>query len=193
MLPLEPRPIKRPRLSLSCIVCRRRKVRCGREQPKCANCVRMKENCVYKAMARDGFTGQLHQVSPPPQNRGSNEAKPDTKHLTWSHWAPGESDNEIAASDEPPPPARSPNHRQDDTPSCEEVVQRPDDHARGFRSGTASTTPDSSVQASTSASTNHQDGYFSLGRGARVRYIGPAFWGFVAGKVSEARKCNWNA
>ena len=40
--------ISRPRPSLSCLGCRRRKVRCGREQPACGNCVRIKENCEYE-------------------------------------------------------------------------------------------------------------------------------------------------
>lgn len=40
--------IMRPRQSLSCIVCRRRKVRCGKEQPACGNCVRFNETCEYE-------------------------------------------------------------------------------------------------------------------------------------------------
>lgn len=32
---------------LSCLVCRRRKVRCDGRRPNCANCVRLDERCVY--------------------------------------------------------------------------------------------------------------------------------------------------
>lgn len=68
----ELRQIKKPRPSLSCIVCRRRKVRCGREQPACANCVRMEEKCMYKTTVRDDSTSQVHQVSPEPYYRNSS-------------------------------------------------------------------------------------------------------------------------
>lgn len=39
--------IRRPRPSYNCIVCRRRKVRCGKEQPACSNCLRIGEDCRY--------------------------------------------------------------------------------------------------------------------------------------------------
>ena len=48
MPPSESRQITRPRTSLSCLICRRRKVRCGREQPACNNCVKMNEACEYE-------------------------------------------------------------------------------------------------------------------------------------------------
>ncbi|KAL2832614.1 hypothetical protein BDW59DRAFT_139481 [Aspergillus cavernicola] len=48
MGPLDTRQIKRPRVSLSCLVCRTRKVRCGREQPECRNCKKMNKVCVYQ-------------------------------------------------------------------------------------------------------------------------------------------------
>lgn len=43
----EPRVITRARPSLSCVTCRRRKVRCLKEQPACSNCVRMSDRCEY--------------------------------------------------------------------------------------------------------------------------------------------------
>jgi hypothetical protein len=43
------RHISRPRPSLSCEACRRRKVRCGREQPKCQSCQKTNETCVYSS------------------------------------------------------------------------------------------------------------------------------------------------
>ncbi|KAJ5289929.1 Cytochrome P450 [Penicillium atrosanguineum] len=53
------RPVKRPRLALSCLVCSRRKVRCGREQPHCSNCHRLGETCVYNTGTRDPGTGRV--------------------------------------------------------------------------------------------------------------------------------------
>lgn len=47
-MPSESRHIQRPRPSLSCLTCRRRKVRCGREKSICYNCVRMNETCLYE-------------------------------------------------------------------------------------------------------------------------------------------------
>lgn len=53
MPPSESRQITRPRPSLSCAICRRRKVRCGREQPTCYNCVKMNEACEYETDMSD--------------------------------------------------------------------------------------------------------------------------------------------
>lgn len=47
-MPSESRHIQRSRPSLSCLTCRRRKVRCGREKSICHNCVRMDETCIYE-------------------------------------------------------------------------------------------------------------------------------------------------
>jgi Fungal Zn(2)-Cys(6) binuclear cluster domain len=72
--------ITRPRPSLSCAICRRRKVRCGKEQPKCGNCKRMNESCVYESdvynsqskSAAKGFnkaeSGSDRRKTPAPQN-----------------------------------------------------------------------------------------------------------------------------
>ncbi|RDK39833.1 C6 zinc finger domain protein [Aspergillus phoenicis ATCC 13157] len=243
--PPEPRQIKRPRLSLSCIVCRRRKVRCGREHPECANCVRMKENCVYKTMVRDEFTGRVRQISPPPVPQGDNPSGPEfcanrseerTGGFTWSHWMSQGSGNVLDLSDEaplprptispasaPPPQRRSTqakcdassvphphhsstiltpapsSHPQVDlvyptVPSWEEAIQLPDNHHASSRAGTSRTSSvsqDASPAVSESArapstSTSYSGllspDYLSVRRGARVRYIGQAFWGFVAGK-----------
>ncbi|GKZ18420.1 hypothetical protein AbraIFM66951_000979 [Aspergillus brasiliensis] len=253
MPPTEPRQIKRPRLSLSCIVCRRRKVRCGREQPECANCVRMKEKCVYKTMVRDEFTGRVRQLSPAPappasQNDNPNASDSRANHaeeragtFTWSHWMSPDSGNAIDLGDEapltrptlppaapppPPPPKRrcltqdkfepcsapllppsatiltpapSSSHGRMDlpyptVPSWEEAIQLPDHHqgfARRGSSRTSSASQDASPSVSAPAtapcvSTNHHDpislDHLSVRRGARTRYIGQAFWGFVAGK-----------
>lgn len=250
--PPEPRQIKRPRLSLSCIVCRRRKVRCGREHPECANCVRMKENCVYKTMVHDEFTGRVRQVSPPPVPQGDNPNGPEfcannseerTGGFTWSHWMSQGSGNVLDLSDEaplprptispasaPPPQKRSTqakcdassvphphhsstiltpapsSHPQVDlvyptVPSWEEAIQLPDNHHASSRAGTSRTSSvsqDASPAVSESArapstSTSYSGlpspDYLSVRRGARVRYIGQAFWGLVAGKVSAAQPC----
>ena len=227
MPPPKPRQIKKPRLSLSCTVCRRRKVRCGRELPECANCIRMKKNCAYNTTVRDEFTGQVHQVSPAPQDRESNGSNPHTNHSnsqpvnpTWFHWVARE-ENATDPSDMTPRErvvqtgsgdsnplsgtprlARSTQHRQSfelpyqKVPSCQETTQVSGDHNNPApeRGGdTLRATQDSSAVASMPSASLDYGGslccdYLSLRQGARSRYIGPAFWGFVAGKASKARK-----
>ncbi|KAL5335044.1 hypothetical protein BJX70DRAFT_333832 [Aspergillus crustosus] len=46
--------VKRPRPSHNCLVCRSRKVKCGREQPECANCRKMGRRCEYQAGVSSG-------------------------------------------------------------------------------------------------------------------------------------------
>lgn len=187
----EPRQIKKPRLSLSCIVCRRRKVRCGREQPECANCVRMKENCVYRAMVRDESTGRVRPV--PPQDRDpidSTDAHPD---LPWPDWRVGP--NAPYPEIHSRPPSRPSLHRQEPYPtvptvaSWEEAIQLPRYRDTSVpQIGGSSTTGEPSTMPSTDYFPSLNDplcrDYLSIRRGGRVRYIGRTFWGFVAGKVS---------
>lgn len=55
--------VKRPRLALSCVLCRRRKVKCGKELPQCRNCERLGEACVYNTGTRDPLTGRVLRVA----------------------------------------------------------------------------------------------------------------------------------
>lgn len=187
----EPRQIKKPRLSLSCIVCRRRKVRCGREHPECANCVRMKENCVYRAIVRDESTGRVRPVSPQGGNpRDSTDAHLD---LPWPHS--GRHANAPYPEKHSRPPSRPSPHRQEPyhtvptVRSWEEALQLPRyGDVSVPQIGGSSTTREPSTVPSTNYFPFLNDSlcrdYLSIQRGGRVRYIGRTFWGFVAGKVS---------
>jgi hypothetical protein len=75
MPPLGPQPIKRPRPSLNCLVCRDRKVRCGREQPECTNCKKMGRECVYQI----GLSSQHSVRQGVPQTRHSVEKEPSSR------------------------------------------------------------------------------------------------------------------
>lgn len=44
---------KRRRLALSCVTCRRRKVKCGREEPKCVRCEKGGTECLYVPYEED--------------------------------------------------------------------------------------------------------------------------------------------
>ncbi|CAI7639452.1 unnamed protein product [Penicillium glandicola] len=193
----EPRQIKKPRLSLSCIVCRRRKVRCGREQPECANCVRMKENCVYRTMIRDESTGRVRPVSPQDghSSHSTSDARPD---LPWPHWARDANAPYSAKPSRPPSRPQVSNaspspHQQDPyptVPSWEEAIQLPSyrDASAPQISGSSANTRDPSPVPSTTSPPTLSDplchDYLSIRRGGRVRYVGRTFWGFVAGKES---------
>ncbi|KAJ6007483.1 hypothetical protein N7540_011459 [Penicillium herquei] len=73
----EGRLIKRPRLALTCLRCRRRKVRCGKEQPQCINCRRAREECVYSTGSRNPVTGGvIHAMEVDHTNRSSNIDSP---------------------------------------------------------------------------------------------------------------------
>lgn len=96
MLPSDSRPIMRPRLSLSCVVCRRRKVRCGREQPACGNCVRLNETCEYEADALDQSRSRSHaqaQVQAPAQVKRTSTPNAPTEETSTSRPDPAPSED----------------------------------------------------------------------------------------------------
>ena len=80
MPPIEGRQvgIARPRQSLSCLVCRRRKVRCGREQPACSNCVRFREACEYESDPPDPADRQAKRKN----TRGSSQGEAVSEGLS---------------------------------------------------------------------------------------------------------------
>ncbi|KAJ5537720.1 hypothetical protein N7494_007199 [Penicillium frequentans] len=151
------RPIKKPRISLSCIVCRRRKIGCGREKPECANCMRMKEACVYRIMARDESTGRVRPASPSPQNH----------HYSGSD----------------PHPHSQPRNDPDANPPCERGGTATSRGPLESPKPTAYPSTASNDPNHPKPTPLCRD-YLSLRRGGHVRYIGSTFWGFVAGKES---------
>ncbi|CEL03853.1 hypothetical protein ASPCAL04992 [Aspergillus calidoustus] len=206
MSPSEVRQVKRPRVSLSCIVCRRRKVRCGREHPRCANCVRMKEKCLYNPTTHNELTGQGDEYTTAVQDKSIKGQESHTKELTWAHWVPGGTKNTIYAGDEPRPPsltgapaagsqsrltrATRKQAAMDNItmPDSEDAIKLPvgQDIPTEVRRRTASVPVPLAVgspsASSPDAPTNPQDGYLSLRRGGGSRYIGQTFWGSVAGR-----------
>lgn len=201
MSALEVRQVKRPRLSLSCSVCRSRKVRCGREQPECTNCLRMNKTCVYESLVRDELTGRLRQS--PASNRDRDFTRVDShKTPTWSqanpftefegirptqnHSSQDDSistgiNNSIDLNLPLPRERRVPLDKvHPKVPTWEEVLQGP---VNQDISGSGPTST-----ALRSSSQDHRPDrlspdYLSLRRGGRVRYIGKAFWGFIPGQV----------
>ena len=71
--------ITRPRPSLSCTVCKRRKVRCGKEQPFCANCAKEPEACKYEYDIHHRSTDETvrsYQNPSDPAESGSTSSAP---------------------------------------------------------------------------------------------------------------------
>lgn len=62
---MEPPPYRRRRPALSCIECRRRKIKCDRNSP-CAHCVAAKTSCTYKKVYRAEFQKAQRANSPCP-------------------------------------------------------------------------------------------------------------------------------
>ncbi|KAH8698354.1 hypothetical protein BGW36DRAFT_144614 [Talaromyces proteolyticus] len=205
------RQVKRPRLSLSCVVCRARKVRCGREQPECTNCTRMNKKCVYKTMVRDELTGRVRQLSLSPKDRDpaelnlphSNELPGRSSNLLWSppavatgltdlgearipHMSSSSSRNRSLSGTDPGQ-SRTQQHpvhgdlANPTVPSWEEAMQVPSDHNI---TRPANSRPPNQRASSQNPSEILSPDYLSLRRGARIQYIGKAFWGFVAGRES---------
>ncbi|KAL4977913.1 hypothetical protein BDW66DRAFT_26947 [Aspergillus desertorum] len=67
--------VKRPRPAFSCLTCRTRKVRCGREQPECVNCRRMNKKCEYQSASKDSCEYQ---------NQRARQGQSHTGHSTVS-------------------------------------------------------------------------------------------------------------
>ncbi|KAL3423171.1 fungal specific transcription factor domain-containing protein [Phlyctema vagabunda] len=57
MPPERARKITRNRQALSCVTCRQRKVRCGKEHPSCESCLKIGEQCVYGTAATAAAAG----------------------------------------------------------------------------------------------------------------------------------------
>ncbi|KAL2859314.1 hypothetical protein BJX68DRAFT_261753 [Aspergillus pseudodeflectus] len=206
MSPSEVRQVKRPRVSLSCIVCRRRKVRCGREHPQCANCVRMKEKCLYNPTTDNELTGQGYEYATAVQDKSIKGQESHTKELTWAHWVPGGTENRIDPGHDPRSPSlagapgaglQSRLTRATRKQAAMDHITMPDSEdaiklSAGQDTPTEVTRRTASVPmplavGSPSASSpdtpaSPQDGYLSLRRGGGARYIGQTFWGFVAGR-----------
>ncbi|KAJ5279141.1 hypothetical protein N7478_004513 [Penicillium angulare] len=78
------RRVKKPRIRLTCLRCRRRKVRCGKEQPQCMNCQSASETCEYPTDFRDVDTGRVvpstehHRSNSTPNIEPTQSDKSDT-------------------------------------------------------------------------------------------------------------------
>lgn len=60
--------VSRPRPSFSCETCRQRKLRCGREKPKCSTCQRMGEACEYSPDPHRDRSAAVKASKPPPSH-----------------------------------------------------------------------------------------------------------------------------
>lgn len=147
-------PIKRPRLALSCFVCRRRKVRCGKEQPQCNNCVRMDEACIYNTRARDPCTGRVQ--------RATEEDSVSQEATSYEREAPDVTNQQLKLDQ------GSQRNRG--------VSDSWDPHGKTGSEETLESQLKETIYALPS-----DDLYMQ--RGSRIRYIRRTFWGFMNGNV----------
>lgn len=119
-----PAIIRRRRPPKSCLECRRRKVRCNREEP-CNNCMMAKRRCAYQLVGNEFI---YHH----PQTPSSSQSSPFYAEKSRSNGRDTDSDNVVTASSGArltagasvvPPPAESGSHLQ---------PVRSNEHADGF-------------------------------------------------------------
>ena len=77
----------RPRQSWSCVVCKRRKVRCGKEQPACANCVRNNGACAYENNSTDWASQQAKRKHTSGPSHNEAAPSPPATEEPLSVWA----------------------------------------------------------------------------------------------------------
>ncbi|KAI4248638.1 MAG: hypothetical protein LQ352_005876 [Teloschistes flavicans] len=85
----ESRNTTRPRLSLNCFTCRRRKVRCTKERPSCDSCLRTKDVCVYDEDAWETARSQPKKKQAPRKTTTKNQSKNrprSTQDQDWVNW-----------------------------------------------------------------------------------------------------------
>ncbi|EED18013.1 hypothetical protein TSTA_117850 [Talaromyces stipitatus ATCC 10500] len=203
----EVRQVKRPRISLSCSVCRSRKVRCGREQPACTNCIRLNKTCVYKAVVLEKSANRAEQLYPGfreeyligddlpsslSQSQGNAVSQTKENHPNQSNpnrdggnsISNNNNNNNRGASSHPH--SREYHMLPDLAHSAvypwEQSMQVLSNHeiaGSGVRPG--------SFPNQRLSTQNHQPSllsrdYLSLRRGSRARFISKTFWGLVAGQ-----------
>ena len=130
--------LTRPRQSLTCVVCRRRKVRCGREQPACSNCVRIREACEYESDSLDGASRQDKRKTTSVSLRGEAAPNLSVTQEPLSIWA---------AQQRRSPPGQTSNIDRG-TEVDEPLRQRTTNHSSVSTSPFVDRQPDSSISSS---------------------------------------------
>lgn len=154
MPPSESRQITRPRPSLSCAICRRRKVRCGREQPTCNNCVKMNEACEYETDMSDRSAFQAKRNQPTTTafethanwtaRDNSSSASTRQAHYSEASREPTDlSSDPSATTDNTPSSASTSSHHPSSNSSASLFPQRPQSQglAQGFSNDQQSWNP----------------------------------------------------
>lgn len=102
------RKIVRNRPSLSCLACRRRKIKCEKQRPACANCVRLGDECVYETEAdhREKAAAKKRKVLD--QHHHHHQLHQDHHPLHDLHETPDAHDTLDALDSHQPSPATDP-------------------------------------------------------------------------------------
>lgn len=125
------RYIARPRQSLNCGSCRRRKVRCSREQPVCASCARFGDECQYESTT-PGDSSSAKRKAASSLAREHQESLSGVlfihQNQDGSNPSPGSIDGNTSTSPSqrtPPPSQDEPDHHaQTRPPSAQELSRQ---------------------------------------------------------------------
>ncbi|KAK8017827.1 hypothetical protein PG993_014153 [Apiospora rasikravindrae] len=203
-----------PRPMLNCITCRRRKVRCGREQPACTNCLRLNEHCGYEPSPR--VQTSRHEPSPPTETSAPQRFETSTEEggiqdtmlslfsEGWTEWAPAggdplgfdhttdtrpESWGGVPASTVSKPMTDLPTPTAAPAPWHDTDMQLVP--AIPQFGGVWESTLTSSFEDITKSPTQRPTGYLSIGNQGRQKYIGNAFWALIGGHASSLKVWDW--
>ncbi len=99
---MERQPRRRRRPALSCIECRRRKIKCDRNEP-CTNCVTAKTQCTFEVLSNEGgpvirekashLRHTMHSASPSPINHNNPLINAGSNDVQLTNRTQGEATN----------------------------------------------------------------------------------------------------
>ncbi|KAK5197225.1 hypothetical protein LTR99_000415 [Exophiala xenobiotica] len=114
---------KRRRLALSCVACRRRKVKCDRTYPTCVRCQKGGVSCDYVSYtAKDGFPTPSDES--PHQQRESSAASWTEEANVWYHRSKERDNNVRTQEDLTPVPTSSTQRGPPQTKSIQDLHER---------------------------------------------------------------------
>lgn len=188
--------ITRPRPSMSCAICRGRKVRCGREQPACSNCVRIQEACQYDADNRDLSTPQVTRKGNPhlvpgktcdlgskPASIPTGDTPPEDSERAIQMTTPSITNSTTVnlGSDASRKRLRTSNGL---TPLQEFTNSPKAVQPTSVNEEIGTGTPADNENAALREFDARPSGYLSIRSGGQVHHVGNGFWELVTGHVS---------
>ncbi|RMJ28737.1 Transcription factor [Aspergillus sp. HF37] len=131
-----PGPHGNRKLRESCISCSSSKVKCNKEKPTCARCVRRGLSCEYRVSRRTGRTRVIGVEKPPTTTKaGPSTSTPSIAALSTDN------NNAIATTGAPPVPNTPPVTTTQPSPTPDSLQSPPTDEQREFWSSILASDP----------------------------------------------------